>query len=561
MATKRRTSRSTVGESSQYGLLGVVGRKTGIMPKANVLKDADDMDNVEDWFASSDEEMADEIDEEMVESFVGSDEKEGELSFIRVTPPSTRTRGLSILDQSLLQSVTPIRPVRSKGSVAVSQESPASPPPFLDATTPSPVSEVPTKAASKQAKTAETKRNSPPLSKTKSKTPSAAVKKSPEPAIEPAEQGDVSGFADTSGYSEYPEQPQPSSHCTTPSSPSSIDSVRAPPPPKVLRRDSTSREVDETATMEMSEETNVEESRRAPRRGTTKRAASAKRRKEETSQEEEDEPNTVKRTRKHEEEEDAMEENEEVPKAGNDKTSGKAKGRAARGKKGANMESEISNEEQTGKASKGKKRSTPHNEEEQPEESDEEKLLSKRNRHRAKASPPEDSESDKSRTKASEQRRKDGKSKAPSTPSPPASPVPADPSFLRSPPPAEATIPGSSEPSRVVPLKDHSASMAKSTEESKLDLTNYDEMPTYVDPDDTTWLANDSLEEEAANLSPVRRSSRKRLKPLAYWKNERVLYGYQAGEDMRSVTGVVHVKTPTNKKHLQKKKTSGKGVK
>lgn len=28
-------------------------RKTGIAPKANVLKDADDMDNVDDWFASS----------------------------------------------------------------------------------------------------------------------------------------------------------------------------------------------------------------------------------------------------------------------------------------------------------------------------------------------------------------------------------------------------------------------------------------------------------------------------------------------------------------------------
>jgi len=40
--------------------------------------------------ATTDEEMADEIDEEMVESFVGSDEKEGELSFIRGIHHSTQ---------------------------------------------------------------------------------------------------------------------------------------------------------------------------------------------------------------------------------------------------------------------------------------------------------------------------------------------------------------------------------------------------------------------------------------------------------------------------------------
>lgn len=105
-----------------------------------------------------------------------------------------------------------------------------------------------------------------------------------------------------------------------------------------------------------------------------------------------------------------------------------------------------------------------------------------------------------------------------------------------------------------VPLKDHSsgspAAVTRSQDESALDLTNYEEMPTFVDPNDETWAANESLEAEVANLpvwrhliaflgstkhaahlplQPARRSSRKKIKPLAYWKNERVVYGYNEG--------------------------------
>lgn len=62
---------------------------------------------------------------------------------------------------------------------------------------------------------------------------------------------------------------------------------------------------------------------------------------------------------------------------------------------------------------------------------------------------------------------------------------------------------GPSDTSRylTVPLKDHSAiSPQQSRSESSLDLTNYEEMPTFVDPNDETWAANASLEEEVADL-------------------------------------------------------------
>jgi len=82
-------------------------------------------------------------------------------------------------------------------------------------------------------------------------------------------------------------------------------------------------------------------------------------------------------------------------------------------------------------------------------------------------------------------------------------------------------------------------------------------MPTFVDPNDCTWLANQTLEEELAsnpvrplaaplthltaplnsfssqNLHQsgrVRRSKRKKIAPLAYWKNERVVYGFDDGK-------------------------------
>jgi hypothetical protein len=181
-----------------------------------------------------------------------------------------------------------------------------------------------------------------------------------------------------------------------------------------------------------------------------------------------------------------------------------------------------------------------------------------------------------------------------------------------------------------IPLKDAAPSSpvdqqrGSSLEQSSMNLTVYEELPTFVDPNDCTWAANDSLVEEtkanrvrglllsllaslyhspslslslwrvthvtaAPQQAPARRSKRKKVQPLAYWKNERVVYGFEegalpppalslslwrreamrvahkwsscacvlrtcAGEKMRSVKDIVRITSPEVSKKSSKKK-------
>ncbi|ELR24871.1 uncharacterized protein ACA1_175460 [Acanthamoeba castellanii str. Neff] len=669
-----RASRLSVG--ANIALLGIVGRKTGIAPKANVLKDADDMDNVDDWFASSDEEeardlaeMEEEVEEEveveeeaeMEESEIG----EQEPSFAIASPARRGGGALSILDQSFMQNVTPIRRVSSRADVTFAEQDslPWVSPPNLSPTRASESTAAKSRAGGEKRRSTVTANvattaaaaAAQPSSIRSGSVVNARAKPTPPSPPPPVDDGNDDQL-DTSGYSSVPEsvamttskpamastadqtatstiksgrKGKKSAARTTSAKPrreatviadddssvsghasvaaasdqsawavssvssSGVDSVRLPPTPKVMIMDESSRprarrkkrgrdlteeRSDDDEKEERSEDEDEEDSAKPRSKGKaakqSTKALSKKQEKRKRDEEEDDEEEEKQQKKKKKENESKQrrrtEEEEEDDVSGGEDEADVQYARNAKGRKGAASartaaaaptKSAAASAKDTGKRKAAATRSPPP------------KASKKR---RLEDDDEEEEEEDDEEERRRESKRR-GKQKA-TTPSPPASPARADDVSF-----GGADVSGFTEPDHSlgaadvrsvsmemaspetshsddggggggyethIPLKDAAPSSPVGqrylSETSMNDLTVYEELPTFVDPNDVTWAANDSLieETEANRQAPTRRSKRKKVTPLAYWKNERVVYGFKEGDRMRSVKDVVRITSP-----------------